>query len=420
LCDYKLRDTYGELQRSARTEALVSGDVLVVIRNSKVTGLPMVQLIRGEKVRTPIDAVPRRGNQIIHGVEIDAQERQVAYWVTQEDGTSKRLPAIGERSGRRIAWLMYGTEKRIDEVRGQPILALVLQSLKEIDRMRDAEQRAAVINASLAMFIKKGDGVSTKPMTNAAFRRDDVSVSSDGQTRKVNMQAHIPGLVMEELAKGEEPQSFDTTRPNLNFNGFEAAIIGAIAWANEIPPETLMFQFTNSYSASRSATSEFKLYLNKARAIMSDNFTKPLYTEWLLSETLLGNITAPGLIDAWRNPRQASVFGGWVASDWGGAIKPSVDLAKEVKGYQEMVAAGFITRDRASKELTGTKYSTNVKRLAQENQQLAEAMRPNLELQQEFSNNNDASDSQDEFEDRLETLMRDYIDDAKEDASTYA
>jgi lambda family phage portal protein len=420
LCDYALQDTFGGVQREARLEALISGDVLVVLRNSRVTGLPMVQLISGEKIRTPIDAKPRRGHKIVHGVELDSNNRQVAYWVMQENQTSKRMPTIGEKSGRRIAWLVYGTDKRLDDVRGQPILSLVLQSLKEIDRMRDAEQRAAVINASLAMFIKKGENkMGSLPMTGGAARRDSLSVTSDGSTRTLNLHGHIPGMVMEELQYGEEPQSFDTTRPNLNFNGFEAAILGAIAWACEIPPEIMMLQFNNNYSASRAAVNEFKLYLNKERSKFADNFHKPIYVEWLLSEALLGKINAPGLIESWRDPRKYDVFGGWISSDWGGAIKPSVDLAKEVKGYTDMINQGLITRDRAAKELTGTKFSTNAKRLAKENEMLGEAKRPTLELQNEFAGSvEDASDTQNEFEDSLETLVRGYIDDANEQTTT--
>jgi hypothetical protein len=53
-----------------------------------------------------------------------------------------------------------------------------------------------------------------------------------------------------------------------------------------------------------------------------------------------------------------------------------------------MCEQGYITRDRASKELTGTKFSSNVKRLAKENEQLANALRPMLELKQQYGAKN--------------------------------
>ena len=386
LCDYKQKSTHGELQRDIRREALVGGDVLVILRVSRLNGLPQVEIVPGGLVQDPGPVKPRQGNKITHGVETDARGRQVAFWVTQEDGTSKRVPAFGERSGRRIAWLVYGTDKRVDELRGQPLLALILQSLKEIDRQRDAVQRKAVINSILAMYIKKTeDKPGTKPITGGAVRKDVANITdSDGATRKFNIAQQIPGVVMEELQHGEEPVGFGNAGVDLNFPGFEAAIINAVAWANEVPPEVLTLSFSSNYSASRGAVNEFKMYLDRSRADRAAEFDKPLYHEWLLSEVLSGKISAPGLLEARRDPTKYDIVGAWIASDWSGAIKPSVDIKKEVAGYKGMEEEGWITNDRAARELSGTKFSKNIKRRKKENELKAEALRPLLELQKEF------------------------------------
>src|SRR5690606_21712845 len=131
-----------------------------------------------------------------------------------------------------------------------------------------------------------------------------------------------------------------------------------------------------NYSASQAAINEYKMSLNRMRADFGAAFCAPIYEEWLISEVLNGTIEAPGLLDAWRDVREYVRFGAWVASDWAGQIKPAVDLSRLVKGYIEMVDAGFITRDRAARELTGTKYSRNARRLRIENEQLAEANAP--------------------------------------------
>jgi capsid protein len=147
LCDYFGERTFGALQRQIRLESIICGDVLVVLDIDRVTGLPKVRLVNASKVRTPIDTtgLPKT-HTIEHGVELDAKKRQVAYWVDQADGTSKRVRRIGSRSGRRVAWLVYGTERRMDDVRGEPLLALVLQSLKEIDRYRDSALRSPCLS----------------------------------------------------------------------------------------------------------------------------------------------------------------------------------------------------------------------------------------------------------------------------------
>lgn len=393
-CDWKHRATFGAIQRAARMEALISGDVLVVLRQNRQTQTPMVQLVSGAKVQTPFagDVKITSGHTIRHGVELNAQGRTVAYWVKPDDGTApQRVPAKGPRSGRRMAWLVYGTEKRLDEVRGEPLLSLVLQSLKEIDRYRDSVQRKAVINSILAMFIKKTeDKQGTRPVTSGAVRRGQATTTDlDGGTREFNIASQVPGLVIEELQTGEEPVLKGGEGTDTNFGAFEEAIIQSVAWANEVPPEILRLAFSNNYSASQAAINEFKIYLNKVWADWGETFCQPVYIEWLLAENLKGRVSAPGLLDAWRDPQRQDVFGAWVAADWYGSIKPSTDMKKQAQGSQLLIAEGWSNNARESRTLTGTKFSKNMKRLKRENQMKAEAMRPLAEFQQEFGQSAD-------------------------------
>lgn len=385
VCDFSQERTFGAIQRDARREALICGDVLVVERYSQVTKMPSVQLISGKKVRTPTDA-PRKGHTIKHGVEYDSQGRVVAYWVTQDDGSSKRLPAYGEKSGRRIAWLLFGTEKRLDEVRGQPLLAIVLQSLKEIDRYRDSAQRKAVINSILAMFIEKSqDKPSALPFSGGAARKGAQSLPEQGgETRRYDISQQTPGVVIQELQAGEKPVGFHSQGTDINFVQFEAAIVHAIAWANEMPPEILTLAFQNNYSASQAAINEFKIYLNKQWSEFGEQFCQPIFTEWLICEALLGRIDAPGFLDAWRDPTKFDIFGAWTSADWYGSIKPSTDMVKQAKAGKMLVDEGWSTNAQQARMLTGTKFSKNIKRQTVERQQKAELLRPYLELCKEF------------------------------------
>lgn len=414
LCDWKHKSTFGAIQRAARAEALISGDVLVVIRQSQRTKLPMIQLVSGNKVKTPLgDSVNlRKGHTIRHGVELDSVGRIAAHWVKQDDGGSKRIPAVGEKSGRKISWLVYGTDRRLDDVRGQPLLSIVLQSLKEIDRYRDSAQRKAVINSILALFIKKTeDKPGTLPVTGGAVRRDKATTTdTDGSKRQFNLASQIPGLVMEELQTGEEPVLKGGEGTDVNFGTFEEAIIQAVAWANEIPPEILRLAFSNNYSASQAAINEFKIYLNKVWSDWGETFCMPIYVEWLLSETLLQKIAAPGLLEAWRNPQQYDVYGAWTSTEWYGSIKPSTDMLKQAKGSKMLVDEGWSTNAREARITTGTKFSKNIKRLKRENELKVEAARPMAEFRREFGTEEadaaiTALDSADELEAMLEYCL---------------
>lgn len=384
LCDVTELRTYGAQQQAVRMQALVDGDVLVVLRQSKVTRLPRVQIISGSQVQTPLNTSLREGNRLCHGVELDKAGRQVAYWVTQDDGTSLRLPAMGEKSGRRLAWLIYGTDRRHDDVRGEPLLALVLQALKEIDRYRDATLRKAVLNSILAMFVKKTqERAGTLPLSGGALVRGaDTTVDSSGQRRTFAMAEFVPGLMIDELQVGEEPVPFPQSMATEGFGDFEEAIIQTVAWANEIPPEILRLSFSSNYSASKAANNEFDMYVTKVRAAFGSEFCTPIYVEWLVAAVLAQLVEAAGLIDAWRDSRRFIEFGAWSSSDWAGQIKPSIDLSKMVQAYEGLIRMGGCTRDRMSRELTGMKFSRNVKQLERENQQIAEANAPLAALEQ--------------------------------------
>lgn len=366
LCDASEQQTFGALQEAGFREALVAGDVLVQLTVAPGTKIPRIRLIRGDCVQTPLLPQDVSPNRIEHGVELDPQDRQVAYWVRQRDGSSKRLPAWGEKSGRRLAWLVYATDKRVDEVRGQPLLGLVLQSIGDLDKYRDSTQRKALINSMLALWIEKTeDKPGSRGLSLGAVRADAavVKVQDGTASREFNATAFLPGMVVEELQQGEKVHQTGGQGTDERYGDFEAAILQGIAWALEIPPEVLRLSFSSNYSASKAAENNFAVYLFKARTFFGEQFCQPIYVEWLLSETLAGNVKAEGLLDSWRAPSQYVTFGAWTFADWSGNVKPSVDPVKQVTAYDRAIMRGLVHPATAAREVSGQKLSRNLRAL---------------------------------------------------------
>lgn len=390
LCDFKHRLTFGAIQRVAKIEAYVTGDILVVLRPSAATKLPMVQLISGNRVQTPmmenVNSIPK-SHKIKHGIQFDGNDRIVAHWVKQDDGSIKRIPAFGEKSGRRISWLVYGSEKRLDDVRGQPLLSLVLQSLQDIDNYRDSTQRKALINSFFAASVEKSeDKPGTFPIQNGAIRNDVVNINnSDGKPRTLNIGKYIPGVVIDEMQTGEKINFHTGDGTDLNFSTFEETITAAIAWGNEIPPEIYRLTFSRNYAGSQAAVNEFKNYLNKIWSRWGEDFCTPIYTDVLISESLLGkNPLAADLLQSWRDNKRYDIFTAWTSVDWYGSVKPSTDILKQTKGSEMLVKNGWSTNARESRGLNGSKFTHNVKKLKQENTLLVEAWTPILEAKAKF------------------------------------
>jgi capsid protein len=371
--DYRQQMTFGEYQNQVRLETMICGDVIIVARINQATGLPCWDVINGNYIKTPIDKIPRAGNTILHGVERDPQGRHAAYWVEEyKDGNFKytRIPVYGEKSGRQISWMVYAGEKLLNNVRGTPILSNILYMLKDLDRYRDAEVRAAVINAMLPLFIKRDLGSKSKSSPLDGHRprmakqsTDTAPPASDSPRDKISMS---PGTVMDNLSPGEEPVSFNTNRPNVNFGNFEDTVIDAISWTLEIPPSAVKLHYTSSYSASRQENNELDVYLKYRVFKNSKDFCQLVYQEFIIQSVLIGDLDIPGFQAVMFNPKSWKIRGAWLKAEWSGLSRPSVDIQREAGALISVLATGNITNDYISRRFSGVSYQANQYKLARE------------------------------------------------------
>lgn len=388
LCDYTEQRTFGEIQQDILREALVCGDCVVVNRASDKYKVPQIEVISGTRVQSP-GSKPKAGHRIVDGVELDARGRHVAYWVSNLDAVGvrsfERLECHGDKTGRRLAWMVYGSDKRIGAVRGKPLLAIVLQSLKEIDRFRDATQRKAGISATIAGYVKRtADAVQRKIGAGGfgAVRKGAQleADSQDGETRRWDIEDYVPGVFIHTLEPGEEIQQLNNASATEHFAEFQDAILRAVAFCCSVPPEVFLMSYDKSFSASQAANNDFKIALATWRRTFGTHACSPVYEEWLVREVLRGKIKAQGLSAALKDPEQYDVYFAWLNNDWCGQVKPAVDLLKLVKAYSDQVAQGFMTRTHATMELNGSDFRRNVKKLAKENALLALANAPNTRV----------------------------------------
>jgi capsid protein len=370
--DYRQQMTFGEYQNQVRLETILCGDVIVVARINQQTRLPCWDIINGNYIKTPIDRKPRSGNTILHGVERDAQGRHVAYWIeewTGEELKSTRIPVYGEKSGRQIAWMVYAGEKLLNNVRGTPLLANILYMLKDLDRYRDAEVRAAVINAMLPLFIKreKGTVAGRSPLENMRAAKSGPTPAADTtQAQPRNSIPLAPGSVMDNLSAGEEPVSFNTNRPNVNYGKFEEIIISGISWTLEIPPSTVMLHYTSSYSASRQENNELDIYLKYRVFKNAKDFCQIIYQEFIIQSVLIGDLIIPGFQAVAFNPKSWKLRGAWLKCEWSGLTRPAVDIQREAGALISVLGTGNITNDYISRRFSGVSFQANQYKLARE------------------------------------------------------
>ena len=324
-----------------------------------------VRLIEADRLSSPggYDTID---DHIIGGVETDSTGEVVAYHFSKHHPLSysaapaewARVPAYGEKSGRRnVIHIM--TRERIDQRRGVPFLAPVIEALKQLGRYTDAELVAAVVNGMYAVFIEKQSPEDGPPIGSNISEEDQVD-TEDETTIEL-----APGAVID-LNEGEKANGVAPGRPNSNFSGFVEAICRQIGSALEIPYELLLKTFTASYSASRGALEEAWKMFRMYRTWLAADFCQVVYEEWLAEAVAKGRIAAPGFFS---DPLYRKAYS---RAEWNGPARGILNPVQEVSAAEKRVKNGFSTRQSETMEMTGSDFYANVEQLKQEESKLKE------------------------------------------------
>ncbi len=360
-CDIERNRDFGELQRQALMAMFLKGDVFVNLPMLSRPGSPYklkVQLIDGERVtnKTAMGNTPT----LVEGVEKDGFGAPVAYWVAnhypfettiKKEKTWTRLKAFGAKTGRRNV-LHICENEQLDQTRGIPYLAPVIESLRGLGQYTESEIQAAVISSYFTVFIKSETGEFMNPMeptseTGATTTDDELKLGS--------------GAVAA-LAPGEDIEIANPNRPNTAFDDFIKAGARQIGAALELPFEFVIKHFTASYSASRASILEAWRVFRARRTWFTNKFCKPIYEAWMEEAVASGRIKAPGFF---RDPliRQA-----YLRSEWIGPSRGQIDESKEMQAVEKQIQLGVTTHAKATAEINGSDWDTNMERLKLERQ----------------------------------------------------
>ena len=413
LVDERERFNFYQLQRQAYSTAKLSGDCLAIRRIDGTTMMPRIQLVDGKHIETPylfpLGRNPKTGRTVINGVEIDSRGREVGYWVRTRalkpdtsmlfDYTYEFVPAYGANSGRRVANLVYGSRLRVDEYRGMPLLAATMQMLKQIDRLLDNSQLASALDASLVLSVMtdKDAPKDIKSMLEggtlrkAATQEKTVNAPQpDGGTKPIQFKQFSNGMIIDDLPQGKKIESHNTRHPNPDVA--KAALFGMnlCGASSEVPPEILLLSFNSNFSASRQAVNEFDAIRRKEHSQFNPQFNEPIYKDVVIGLDITGKLSTPGLLQALVNGDRIT-FNAWTQTKWSSTAELSVDMLKHVNMFALAFKEGLVTRRDIALKYFGTRIEKNIATLLKENQSLAEANRPLVDLEKQPVSNPDTN-----------------------------
>lgn len=367
-CDAERKCTFYQLQALALLSAAMSGDVFAFLPIIKRAGSVYdlrVGFIEADRVFDP-PVIPE-GENCFGGVVLDEYGGERALYVWQYNKWSlyrkrdelvnfpKRVPVFGARTGRRNVLHIICDVERPGQRRGVPLLAPVIEPLKQLARYSDAELMAAVVSGMFTVFVK-----SQTPQTPLAsgFGMPLPQDAVDPQAYELGNGSVVS------LDAGEEIQTASPGRPNSAFSAFVEAVAQEIGAALEIPYELLVKHFTASYSAARASLLEAWKMFRMRRDWLVCSFCQPVYEEWLTEAILKGRIEAPGFFD------DPAIRAAWCNAQWNGDAQGQLDPQKEITAATQRVALGVSTREREAQELTGMRFADVVLEQAREKRAL--------------------------------------------------
>jgi lambda family phage portal protein len=379
-CDITRTQNFYGLQGLAFRSVLESGDCISLLPMASQSGKSSayslrIQLIEADRLATPgaagiVAIVPgiggtltstiptsqqvtdpskfngaTAGNRIVAGVELTQTGAPIAYHIaTQHPGDVAasalkwdRVLAFGTKTGRRNVLHMFQRE-RPGQNRGIPLLAPVIEPLKQLDRYTEAELMAAVVSGMFTVFVKTegGDGINPGPPVSGSLLASD----------KKNIGMGNGAIV--DLVPGEDVQFANPGRPNTAYDGFVQSILRQIGVALGLPFEVLIKHFTASYSAARAALLQAWQVFRLRRDFMATQFCQPVYEAFLEEAIASGRVDAPGFFD------DPVIRAAYVAANWVGDAPSQIDPLKEIQAAELRLQVGVSDLKQETMELRGT------------------------------------------------------------------
>lgn len=385
-CDADGLGNFYKLQQLAYMGFLMNGDSFALLPFKERPGsqyATKVQIIEADRICSP-DGYDRlvpdyvRGHHvhsIVQGVETDEAGMVVAYWICNRHPHSSlavqngmlewtRVEAYGAAGRHNVLHVM--TRERAGQLRGVPILAPVLETLKQLGRYTQAEIDAAVISAYFTVLVKPAAVQTGLPVGQYIPKEAQVDSADPGSIEMGQ------GTILS-LNPGDDVAFADPTHPNTAYNAFFDAMIKEIGAGMEIPPEVLEKQFTQNFSAARGALNEFWRVCDVKRDDFVDSFCQPIYEQFLAEAVARGRIQAPGFFS------DPAIRKAYCACVWPGPARTSLNPVQEVSAALQRVEAGFSTAQRETAEMTGGDYMRNMEQRmmeAEKMRQLREILNP--------------------------------------------
>lgn len=365
--------TFNEISKEVFKHSKIGGDALVVLRYDKDVNVQIIDtyhlsnLVHEKEIG--------ENNTVSNGVEIDENGRHVAYHL--KDGTKNKRILAYNSIGLRVAFLVYGSKYRVDNLRGIPAISTSLETLKKVERYKEASVGSAEERSKIPYTIEHdqfsdGENPLADKLANLWDSKVDgnVSIPVDAQGKALAREvASTTNKQVFNMPVGSQLKSLES-KNELFFKEFYGTNADIICAAIGIPPNVAFSIYNDSFSASRAATKDWEHTINVERDSFQSQFYDYVLAFWFHIQILKGKIQAPGYLVSFNN-ENLDVTESYLNARFTGPMFPHIDPLKEVKAEREKLGElakniPLTTVEMATEALAGGDSYSNMEQFSEE------------------------------------------------------
>lgn len=260
------------------------------------------------------------GDRIAQGIERNAWGKPVGFYVYKRSPDALYRMA-GAADLKRLpfdAVYHLASLDHISQLRGVSEFASVITRLEDIKDYEESERVAAKIAAMLTAFVKKGN--------------PDLYVPPEsGETTAARKIGFQPGMIIDDLAVGEEIGLIDSKRPNPNVLTFRQGQLRAASAGIGASYSSIARDYDGSYSAQRQELVEQWIHYATLTDEFVGMFLQPVWEDFVFAATVSGVLPVPK--DVVAETMNDAMY---VAQ-----AMPWIDPLKEALAGEALVKAGF-------------------------------------------------------------------------------
>lgn len=337
-CDAAGQQTFNSLTQLVFRSALENGEAVCLplwLERPETPFATCLQLVDADRMSNP-QFVPA-SLYLRGGIETDIYGKPIAYHIQKQMnwpgfyygtygitgyGISaglewERIPAMTSFGRRRV--LHVHVKERVEQTRGKPILAPVIEQFRMLDSYQRTELQSAIVNSIVA-------GVLETPMDPAGIAEMMGGDPNAYLAAKNEYRVQLEGGTVVPLYPGDKMTPFTPSRPSQQYSAFVESVLRQIGSCMGLPYELVLKDFSKTnYSSARAALNEaWRFFINR-RTWLATYWCAPIYRLWLEEAVNAGMIEAP---DFYENAEF------YLRAKWIGPGRGQIDPTKEAEAAQ--------------------------------------------------------------------------------------